>query len=88
MTCFRADHAEISTQNLNNGWILRAGSSIGRRDLWGTEFILAHDGKPSYTISIMEFSGYKVARETQYFADPFRAPAWRAQWVERMGAKG
>jgi hypothetical protein len=23
-------------------------------------------------------------RETQYFADPFVAPAWRAQWVERM----
>jgi hypothetical protein len=24
----------------------------------------------------------KVHRETQYFADPFEAPAWRAQWVE------
>jgi hypothetical protein len=32
----------------------------------------------------MEFKGDKVARETQYFADPFVAPAWRAQWVERM----
>jgi hypothetical protein len=27
----------------------------------------------------MEFSGDKVAQETQYFADPFQAPAWRAQ---------
>jgi hypothetical protein len=33
----------------------------------------------------MEFSGDKVARETQYFADPFEASTWRAQWVERMG---
>ena len=57
---------------------------IGRGDLWITEFILTYDGKPSYTVSIMEFSGDKVARETQYFADPFEAPAWRAQWVERM----
>ena len=48
------------------------------------EFILTYDGKPSYTVSIMEFRGDKVARETQYFADPFVAPAWRAQWVERM----
>jgi hypothetical protein len=32
----------------------------------------------------MEFTGDKVARETQYFADSFVAPAWRAQWVERM----
>jgi hypothetical protein len=58
---------------------------VGSDDLWITEFILTYDGKPSYTVSIMEFSGDKVARETQYFADPFAASAWRAQWVERMG---
>ena len=57
---------------------------LGGGDLWITELILSYDGKPSYTVSIMEFAGGKVARETQYFADPFAAPAWRAQWVERM----
>ena len=57
---------------------------IGSGDLWVTEFILTYDGKPSYTVSIMEFSGVKVARETQYFADPFEPGASRAQWVERM----
>ena len=57
---------------------------IGGGDLWVTEFILTYDDKPSYTVSIMEFSGDKVARETQYFADPFPAPAFRTQWVERM----
>ena len=58
---------------------------IGGGDLWVTEFILTYDGKPSYTVSIMEFRGDKVARETQYFADPFEASTLRAQWVERMG---
>ena len=57
---------------------------IGSDDLWVTELILTYDGKPSYTVSIMEFKGDKVAHETQYFADPFPAPASRAQWVERM----
>jgi hypothetical protein len=57
---------------------------VGSGDLWVTEFILTYDGKPSYTVSIMEFTGVKVARETQYFADPFAAPAFRAKWVERM----
>jgi hypothetical protein len=57
---------------------------IGGGDLWITEFTLTYDGKPSYTVSIMEFRDVKVARETQYFADPFVSPAWRAQWVERM----
>ena len=59
---------------------------IGGGDLWVTELILSYDGKPSYTVSIMEFRGVKVARETQYFADPFAAPAFRAKWVERMPA--
>jgi hypothetical protein len=60
-------------------------SRLNRRrgDLWITEFILTYDGKPSSTLSIME-SGTTRLRETQYFADPFAAPAWRAQWVERM----
>ncbi len=57
---------------------------VGGGDLWITELILTYDGKPTYTVSIMEFRGDKVARETQYFADPFVAPAFRAQMVERM----
>ena len=57
---------------------------VGSGELWVTEFILTYDAKPSYTVSIMEFKGDKVARETQYFADPFPAPAFRARWVERM----
>jgi hypothetical protein len=57
---------------------------VGSGNLWVTEFVLTYDGKPSYTVSIMEFTGEKVARETQYFADPFPAPASRAHLVERM----
>lgn len=56
----------------------------GTGGLWITEYILTYDDKPSYTVSIMEFSGDKVARETQYFADPFEPGASRARWVERM----
>jgi ketosteroid isomerase-like protein len=57
---------------------------MGRGDLWVTEYILTYDGKPSYTVSIMEFSGDKAMRETQYFTDPFEAATWRAPWVERI----
>lgn len=39
-----------------------------------TEYILTYDGKPSYTLSIMEFRGEKTARKTQYFATPSRPP--------------
>ncbi len=57
---------------------------IGAGDLWVTEYILTYDGRPSYTVSIMEFLDGKVARETQYFADPFEPGPSRAQWVEHM----
>jgi SnoaL-like domain len=57
---------------------------IGAGDLWVTEFILTYDGVPSYTVSIMEFRDGKVARETQYFGDPFAPGPSRAQWVELM----
>src|ERR1700722_6607300 len=57
---------------------------IGTDDLWITEFVLTYDGRPSYTVSIMEFLDGKVARETQYFGDPFEPGPSRAQWVERM----
>jgi hypothetical protein len=32
----------------------------GTGDLWVTEYILTYDGKPSYTVSIMEFSGDRL----------------------------
>ena len=57
---------------------------IGAGDLWVTEYVLTYDGRPSYTVSIMEFLDGKVARETQYFGDPFEPGPSRAQWVERM----
>jgi SnoaL-like domain len=57
---------------------------VGAGDLWVTEFILTYDGRPSYTVSVMEFLDGKVARETQHFADPFEPGPSRAHWVERM----
>ena len=53
----------------------------GSGDLWITELVITYDGKPYDTVSIMEFRAGEVALETQYFAEPFEAAAWRAQWV-------
>jgi hypothetical protein len=55
---------------------------IGNGDLWCTEFVLSYDGVPSYAVSIMEFIEGKVARETQYFGDPFEPGPSRAHLVE------
>jgi hypothetical protein len=57
---------------------------LGAGALWITEFTLTYDARPSHAVSIMEFSGTKVARETQYFADSFDPGPSRAQWVEPL----
>jgi hypothetical protein len=56
----------------------------GRNDLWISELILTYDGQPSFVVSIMEFVGGEVVRETQYFTDAFEPGPSRAQWVERI----
>lgn len=56
---------------------------VGNANLWITEYTIVYKEQRAYTVSIMEFSrDAKVIHETQYFADPFEAPAWRKQYVE------
>lgn len=56
----------------------------GSADLWISECLITYDGVPTYSVSIMEFDRGLVAHETQYFGDPFRAPASRAALAEAM----
>jgi hypothetical protein len=58
---------------------------VGTGALWITEFILTYDGRPSYSVSVMELLDGRVARETQYFGEPFEPGPSRAHLVERMG---
>jgi ketosteroid isomerase-like protein len=57
---------------------------LGGAELWTSELVLTYDGQPSYVVSIMEFEGGDVVRETQYFGEPFDPGPSRAQWVERI----
>jgi ketosteroid isomerase-like protein len=55
-------------------------------DLGVTEMTLDYDGKIYHSASIVEFRDGKIFRETDYFAEPFEAPEWRAKWVEKMSS--
>ncbi|TDW21708.1 nuclear transport factor 2 family protein [Kribbella kalugense] len=55
---------------------------VGSGDLWVSECTITYDGVPTYSVSVMEFAGNEVIHETQYFADPFPAPASRASLTE------
>jgi ketosteroid isomerase-like protein len=59
------------------GRILAAG------DLVTSEVTLDYGGQIYRGVSIFEFRDGKVVKETDYFAQPLKAPEWRSQWVER-----
>jgi len=52
--------------------------------VWVSECVITYDGQPSTSVSIMEFADGLVVHETQYFADPFEAPADRARLAQRI----
>ena len=58
---------------------------LGGGDLFVVEGTIDYgDGIPVSYVGIGEVRDGKVAKMTEYFANPFEPPAWRADFVERM----
>jgi hypothetical protein len=58
-----------------------------RDGLWVLEGVNDYGGGQVYNVVvIIELKAGKMFRDTRYYAEPFEAPEWRAQWVERMEA--
>lgn len=51
---------------------------------WGEWRMRYPDGRIWFTVLQLELRNGKVWRETMYWAEPFDAPAWRAEHVERL----
>jgi hypothetical protein len=53
----------------------------GGGDVWVAELSISYDDGPwSFGVSILEFRGDKIARESIYVAEGWEAPEWRAEW--------
>lgn len=58
---------------------------VGGGDVFVIEGTIDYgDGVPVSYVGIGELRDGKVAKLTEYFANPFEAPAWRAEFVDRM----
>ena len=58
---------------------------VVREGLWVVEGVNDYgEGKVSNVVAIIELKDGKMWRDTRYYADPFEAPQWRAEWVEPM----
>jgi hypothetical protein len=56
-----------------------------REGLWVIEGVNDYGGGQVFTVvAIFELRDGKIWRDTRYYAEPFDAPEWRAQWVERV----
>jgi len=53
--------------------------------LWIVEGVNDYgEGRVFTVVVIFELRDGKIWRDTRYYAEPFEAPEWRTQWVERM----
>jgi len=80
------DNAIAINQNFPGGLpTMRFRRTLAGGDLAVLEIGLTYaDGSRYLGVSVIELRDGKIAKETDYFAQPFPAPQWRAQWVERM----
>ena len=80
------DNAMAINQNFPGGLpTMKFRRTVSGGDLAVLEVELTYaDGSRYIGVSVVELRDGKVAKETDYFAQPFPAPQWRAQWVERM----
>lgn len=61
------------------------GTVLGIRafeDFGILEMKLVYGEETVSVVEILEIEDGKIRRATEYFASPFDAPEWRAQWVE------
>jgi limonene-1,2-epoxide hydrolase len=58
--------------------------TLATGDIVVSEIVLDYDGQIYNGISVFELKDDKIVKQTDYFAAPFDAPGWRAQWVEKM----
>jgi hypothetical protein len=58
---------------------------VVREGLWIIEGVNDYGGGRLFTVvRIIELKDVKMWRDTRYYAEPFEAPEWRAQLVERF----
>jgi hypothetical protein len=79
------DNAIAINQNFPGGLpTMRFRRTLSGAELAVLELELTYaDGSRYLGVSVLELRDGKVVKETDYYAQPFPAPEWRARWVER-----
>ena len=64
---------------------IRVRRVLVREGLWVAEVVNDYGGgQVSDVAMILELKDGRIWRDRRYYAEPFEAPEWRAEWVERV----
>jgi hypothetical protein len=80
---------EVRVVGSEDRWVLTPAWTIQRvigsgDSFWVDGVANYPDGSKWFILALLELRGGKLVKETWYFGPPLEAPAWRAQWVERI----
>ena len=68
---------------------IRLRRVLVRDGLWVVEGVNDYGGGQVFDVVLLiELRDGKMWRDRRYYAEPFEAPEWWAQWVERVGLQG
>jgi hypothetical protein len=82
---FRGRENMRSFQEAHPAVVSAGAPSAGQGGVWVVEGVIDYgEGRVMDFVVISELRDGKMWRDRWYFAEPFEAPKWRSQWVERM----
>jgi hypothetical protein len=84
-----ADEPPSIVEDKSSRWLMTPGYTVVNVEESGMTATLVlkvryPDGQDWWMLAWLEIRNDMVLRQTTYFAQPFEAPEWRAQWVERI----
>jgi len=81
----RDNFAAINTYYPAEGkWQFKVNQIISDGDLVVTDVTVTDGSRTDRNITFSTVRDGKIAKQVEFWPEPFEAPAWRAQWVERI----
>jgi ketosteroid isomerase-like protein len=80
----RDNFAALNTYYPAEGkWQFTVNQIIGEDDLIVTDVTVTDGSRTDRAITFSTVRDGKILKQIEFWPEPFEAPAWRAQWVER-----
>ena len=81
----RENFAQINTYYPAEGkWQFTVNQIVAEGDLVVTDVTVTDGSRTDRAITFSTIRDEKIWRQVEFWPEPFEAPDWRVQWVERM----